>query len=200
MIRSLTYCLLLLSLAAVANAQRSETPRRTLTPSLLDDLPEVVPPAESPADQAGRTDQPTGSASPLTLLSRQMQRAGQQLRQPNSTPDAKRLQVDIIAQLDRLLANAKQQSSAEGQQATGGQSQPSSGSGGTVGSRAGLGSEGGKHSAAVPFSRESVQRLWGQLPDQVQQQIQTPVHEDFLPAYRELIEKFYKRLATHEDR
>jgi hypothetical protein len=42
--------------------------------------------------------------------------------------------------------------------------------------------------------------VWGQLPPQLQKQIQSPTHEQFLPKYETLIIEYYKRLAEGERR
>jgi hypothetical protein len=42
--------------------------------------------------------------------------------------------------------------------------------------------------------------IWGQLPKQLQQQIQSPVSEQFLPEYERLIIEYYKRLAELDQR
>jgi hypothetical protein len=43
-----------------------------------------------------------------------------------------------------------------------------------------------------------VKRVWGQLPDRLRDQVQQAPPEEFLPAYRELIEAYYRRLAEEQ--
>jgi len=49
-------------------------------------------------------------------------------------------------------------------------------------------------------ARRLFQQIWGQLPDQVRQQIETPLHETFLPQYDDVIQDYFRRLANEKPR
>jgi hypothetical protein len=42
--------------------------------------------------------------------------------------------------------------------------------------------------------------VWGTLPEQLRQQIQSPLQEEFLPRYERVIKQYYKRLAEEQRR
>ena len=46
--------------------------------------------------------------------------------------------------------------------------------------------------------RAEMKRLWGELPEQVRQQMQELPAEDFPPKYESLIEEYFRRLAEEK--
>jgi hypothetical protein len=104
------------------------------------------------------------------------------------------MQQSIIEGLSKMID--EQLKSASQQSATGGQVQrpgPATGDRprATNGTGTALSSEGGTDNMDLVF-----QRIWGHLPDQVRQQIETPLHEKFLPPYDDVIQNYFKRLAN----
>ena len=111
--------------------------------------------------------------------------------------------MEIIQQLDQLIANLDQQPSSKDGSTSLDNSNSRSSAGVGRGTDPGLPTPSAGRSpetASGPFLRESARRYWGHLPDQVQEQIQTPLHENFLPSYRGLIADYYKRLSQQEGR
>jgi hypothetical protein len=50
--------------------------------------------------------------------------------------------------------------------------------------------------AEDPFSTDSLRRVWGHLPEVFQQELQSPLREDFLPSYRRVIEDYFRSLSS----
>ena len=48
-------------------------------------------------------------------------------------------------------------------------------------------------------TRELLIQVWGQLPAHLQEQIQSPTQEQFLPQYERLIIEYYRRLAEIDE-
>lgn len=158
-------------------------------------------PAEGSPQAAGED---VGTASGVAVLRRIEQRMEQvqsRMRQFDTSALTQEAQALIVADLTALIEQAERQAPRPqpkpaqkkasepnaGKQAVG---QPRSGTGGdSPDSRKALGAEA---RAAM------LKRAWGHLPLRMRDQIETPLNEQFLPKYEQLIEDFYRRLSEDE--
>jgi hypothetical protein len=161
------------------------------SPSLLD-------PAESPPESRGPTTAPAGedlgsAGSDRELLSRiarDMRSSEQLLRQLERGAATREVQQRIVEELGRLVDQFKQQKGhgaaqqAAAKKASASSAAATQGPPGTAAKPGGLKSD-GKEREGSPPPRNLVEEVWGQLPPRLQQQIQSPVHEQFLPQYNQ---------------
>ena len=116
--------------------------------------------------------------------------------------ETQQLQQNIVAELDKLIDQSKQsgsggaaksqaQRSATKKQQAAAAPKPKPG----ASARAGEGQNRQESQEDARRPQDVLAEVWGQLPEQLQKQIQSPVREQFLPQYEQLIIEYYKRLA-----
>lgn len=151
--------------------------------------------------------------NPLVDIARKMRDVEQRIGKHDSGPDTQKNQQQIIAQLDRLIEQAKKSCCGGGKpgekQCEGGTSKRKK----VVQSKKpGKGSSPSESSSSAavkepaPPSRTDMEhmqvllkRLWGELPERDREQmLQYPV-EQFLPEYELMIEEYYKRLSEAKE-
>ena len=174
--------------------QDNQSTQSTEILQLLDDTPTELgtpDPSRAGEDIAGR------AGSPLLEVAQQMNQAQQLLNRQQTAQPTQRLQQDILRQLDALIATAEQQAQKSGEpragQDHGSTNRETSGAGTSP-----TGTTGGSSTATATQSQpddEWITRIWGHLPDQMRQRIRSPLHEEFLPSYEQLIQEYYRRLA-----
>jgi hypothetical protein len=208
---------------------------------LLDDLlPSIVPPppaddvnkqgpagqksgnpAKSRFDDLGQDiGQPSGPLS-LVRVRQSMQQATGYLTesasggQPPAVEKAGAAQDQVVAQLDKLIAELSKQCQCQGGQSQNGnrpkpeqrsQSKP----GNKPGSAAGRGRAAARDStdrldraSDQPIEKgeinELVKDLWGHLPERSREQMLQSFSDEFLPKYELEIEQYYRRLSEGKD-
>jgi hypothetical protein len=176
---------------------------------LQDLLPAPQTPAIPPTDVPGRSSPPpsrppagedlgVAGQDPLSGIGRRMLEVASRLGRRQIDAETQLLQTEILAALRRLGDQAgSASSSAPGHQGGGiaqqqAQPQPSA-----------RNADGQPQSAAEPvtddpeeiMARNWIRGAWGELPQRWRNEIQSPLREEFLPAYRGLIIEYYKQLA-----
>lgn len=211
---------------------RPTTPPSAITEDLLGDLPSVPPQTQTPpkvkntepaAPQSRQTPPgpaTTGEETRPQLIAGLLQKATEQLRSAQLTPELTRVQQQILYQMDEWLAEEGNGSSGsksasgnssetpeEGNTPGGETKNPDSGkpkpspskegndpTAGTASSATTTGNN--KVAAPSPFSPQAVaESFWGNLPPQERQRLQSKMPTTFLPQYRRQIEDYYRRLA-----
>lgn len=136
----------------------------------------------------------------MELIRAKMDEVAKRLDRADTSTTVQDVQLDVLAELDRLIAadsansstNAAQKQQSEGQgedeNATG-QQTADDGGGQT-------GGEGSVSNDSEPSRRDLIDRAWGHLPDRIRERMQSALGEEFLPKYEKLIEAYYKRLAN----
>lgn len=148
---------------------------------------------------------------PLTRIGRNMRKAESLIGNRDTSPRTQEVQKRILADLDQLLQQTKQQ-------CQGGQPKPPSDAAKTA-SNTPANSQPAEGDPSGKPARDSTDRLakagktevddeqdldelvkqvWGHLPEKVRSQMQNVSAEDFLPKYQKLIEEYYKRLAEEQ--
>jgi hypothetical protein len=194
---------LLIGMMAPAQCGRAEPSEATAQGAAkAESVPANPEPPPHPAgEDAG---QPSSDRDLLLSILREMRSAEQLIRQRIVTSETQRRQQEALAGLTRLIdqyaqaeRTSPQQSAPQTTQAAA--KKPTSGEPGDSGAASAPTSQSppGTSSGAV---KDLVSEVWGQLPAELQQQIQSPVHEQFLPEYEQLIVEYYKRLAEDQRR
>lgn len=148
------------------------------------------------------------SSDPLASIARQMRTVEQLIAQRNTSENTQRIQQRIIEDMEALIDELKKKCSG-GQCNNNGPKQPGKPS---DGNKAGSGENQGsnrpaedstdrvgaatKDGAELERLERMLKSVWGHLPPKVREQMQNGNLEQFLPKYQELIEDYYKRLAT----
>ena len=153
---------------------------------------------------------------PLLEIARQMRRIEELIGRSDSGLTTQDLQEQVVADLDRLLEQARRRAkqskpgAGQSQQASIrrpiGQPQskpgdgPRPGDGPSTASSQRPAGNGPARRPDMTRMRKVMEELWGQLPPrQRQQMLQLPV-EEFLPKYELLIEEYFRRLAEEKER
>ena len=166
---------------------------------LLDELlrAEETPPRK-PRPAAGEDLGADPPRHPILRVGEQMARVEELLRRQQTSAPTQRLQVRIVRGLDALIASAEQQAGpGSSRQPQDRRSEQNRAAGKGAANSAGMANAASPDAAAAgPVSPDGVwmNRIWGHLPDRLRSEIQTPVHETFLPAYERIITEYYKRL------
>jgi hypothetical protein len=137
----------------------------------------------------------------LQTLAQLMERSQQALAARRVGGDTRKVQQEIVQQLERLLAE---------QNVSGKSSRPAGGDGAaaapprrtTAAGVAETATPAGQQPAGPrsPADRATlVEQAWGHLPPQVRAALQQAGQEQFLPRYELLIEDYYRRLVAAED-
>jgi hypothetical protein len=184
-------------------------PRDQNDPAITEPVPTKRPSSADKGEDVGQAN------SPLHRVRDGMCRAQELLAEHDTTEPAVPVQVQVIADLDALIAQLKKQSqssqkSGSNKQAGSRRSQeraPRPGRpAGTKKSSAGKGEaaaqdstargDGGQaESADTPDWQQLLKDLWGHLPERVREQLIQAPTDEFLPKYKLEIEKYFRRLA-----
>ena len=192
----LSFWILLGSLSARARppaAAPQESPLPDLTRELLDNLslPPVGQRDKVPDGDRTSADQ----RSILVNVAHDMADVAERLRAKRVAADTQAMQAGIVEQLERLIAQHRTQKTASSSAGGEGRGrQPAYASSRRPGNAASSPSD-TEDTDGNPFANDSLGSIWGHLPEQMQPQIRSPVHEEFLPSYRQLITEYYKRLT-----
>ena len=184
--------------------------------------PPAVVPSDSPRPAVGPDEgediQLGGPEEQLRRIAGQMQVVRRKLDARDTSSATIEIQDAVVRQLDELLSNFQRGGAAAGQKPS--DKPPSAGSGDAA---AGDTSAGGRRpgdnetsargkpgdskdsdkpagegpaSAATGATRQQLfKQVWGQLPPQLREQMQSAMPEKFLPEYEKRIEEYYRRLA-----
>ena len=160
---------------------------------------------QPPAEQSPTAIAPSGRAAPRsqmdawTMVGRQMRQVQSRLQQADDGAETLRIQQQIVERLEQLLQQAPRPA---GQSAVSGGGAPRQGPSETT-TRPATGDQTGPsdptttpRSAANETPRQLLQRVWGHLPDKLQQQLQAVGQEQFLPQYAPQIEAYYRSLSA----
>ena len=137
--------------------------------------------------------------SPIAEVVQQMQSVGQRLHRCDTSAETLKLQGDIVRKLSDVIDLLEQQTDGANQSASasampGGQAATNPGN--TVQAHAAPNSSSATSEAQDAVN--SIEKVWGLLPERLREQIQSPVHEEFLPRYERVIREYYKRMAAEQ--
>lgn len=186
------------------------------TTARADEKENVVPDADQPLlDQLidGEDVDLSGRSDPILDIGHRMKTVERMISQRNTSAGTQQMQREIVADIDRLIEQLRQQR----RQASQSQSsrRKSSGSPPMPGGR----QEPGDRESDKPAD-ESQQRMgknedesyqlgamedllkdvWGHLPERIRRQMLAGSGEEVLPKYQKLIEEYYKRLAEDAEK
>lgn len=197
------------------------TPDRNIVPS-DETLRRLM---EESAGSSGRGQTPPGEdvgdrQNPLSKIAQRMDDAGLMVGDGRIETIALPIQKQVVADLDRLIAEMEKQSSSSSsssqqqkqqKQSQRSDSKPAGGqpSGGkpqaSASQQAAMqapgrpqGGEAEPPPTSGPIGADALKAAWGHLPQRVREQMLQSSADEFLPEYREAIEAYYRRLA--EDR
>lgn len=180
--------------------------------SLDDELLEGLAPAEPPLQDAG--EDLGASEDPLVRMAGQMRNVETSLRAAQLGPPTQRLQQEIIADLDKLIAQQQKQCQGGAPKPGAPQSpkpgQPSPGApkpapnAQQAGEQAASDSqdetrdgEGGQPELVPP--EDLLKHVWGHLPQRLRERMLQNPNEKFLPKYEREIEAYFRQLIDLED-
>ncbi len=165
------------------------------------------PPSLDPLEQLGHgEDIGQEESNPLRLIGRQMRTSAQLIRRRDHAR-SHGVQGDIIADLERLIDQLRDQQndSAGGLAESLAAEDAEDGAAAGVGDAQGVehpGEENGVEGDETETHRiqrarilETLDQIWGHLPERVRDQMHSGLGEEFLPQYELLIEAYYQRLA-----
>lgn len=147
---------------------------------------------------------------PRLRIARRMHAAGQRLGRDDSGSGTQQIQGEIVADLDKLIAQAKKScQSGECQnpstqasvrtavnQPKAGETKPGSKTGRTAGQAPSQRTSSSPSRHVDPEQiNELIKKSWGLLPQRLREQVQQPLGEEFLPKYETLIEDYFRRLS-----
>ncbi len=147
---------------------------------------------------------------PVLDIARNMHRAQQRMAQFDSGVQTQQFQLQALSDLERLIAQAAQQSgrsaakpAAQPSADQAAQPRPAEGRA-QPGAKPATGSAQAKKAATEPGPatvQQLLQQSWGELPPrQREQMLQQWGAERFVPKYRALLEAYYQRLAQEKPR
>lgn len=183
-------------------------------------VPKVAQPASTPPALEKQLQRELGEAAvaeeenPFLLILQQMRESEILLGQGETGPRTQRIQEQILAELDALIARARQTTLAKAKvspKVSSGSVSPGSAQGPTTPSNPKEGSPGQpkestakstpgatpgeEKTADIQHLRTLLEEVWGLLPQRRRQQmLEVPV-EEFLPQYKPLIIEYFKRVA-----
>jgi hypothetical protein len=138
-------------------------------------------------------------AESLDHISRQMNDVERRLDLGRAGPKVRQVEDDVIAALDKLIEDLEKQQQQ--------QQSSSSGGGGSQGSSTPNGSPaddsrllGGTGPGEVDNKKIGSRAGWGDLPPRERQEALQQVGKDFPSHYREVIEQYFRRLASDQNR
>ena len=208
-------------LGAEDKAKLDDELMESLDSELLEGL-ETVPANEPAAEEAGDdASAPATSGSDedaFTRISKRMREAERLIPQARAKTAAKKLQQEIVSDLDQLITELEKQcQKCQGEASSGGkhsqqkaqrQSQKQPGQ-----QKPGDGEHDSKNPASdatEKLGKDEVRKadmeqmkgllkdLWGQLPAKAREQMLQSSPEQFLPKYELLIEDYYRKLAEKQ--
>ena len=155
--------------------------------------------------------QPSGPLS-LARVRQEMQRAETLLADPRGVSDARLVQKQVVAQLDKLIeelskqCQACQQGGQSPQPNAGQRSQPKPGKPTSAMARGNTAARDSTdrldQASAQPVDKgdmdELVKNLWGHLPERSREQMMQSFSDEFLPKYELEIEEYYRRLSEEK--
>jgi hypothetical protein len=156
--------------------------------------------------------QPSGPTK-LARAGQGMVAAESLLRDPATVAQAGKTQVEVVTQLDELIAELSKQCNCKGGKPGDkppSPSQRSQAKPGKSGSKPGRGNAPARDSntqltdkASRPIDKaeldELVKHLWGHLPERQREQMMQSYSDEFLPKYELEIEQYYQRLSEEDD-
>jgi hypothetical protein len=148
-------------------------------------------------------------SNPLVAISQRMRIAKELIGQQVTSEQTQRLQSRIVEDLDKLIEQLQKQcqssqgNTSSGAPKPGGKAgKPTRGGSGEVQGTPTAAKESAERVGKKPAGQAELERvqamlkqIWGHLPPQLQQQIQSTTIEEFLPKYEGLIEDYFRRLA-----
>jgi len=158
----------------------------------------------------------TGAANPLVGIERRMRRVEQLLKQREFSDPTRQAQKQIVTDLDALIEQLKCQQCQGSSSKSGSKQASSKRSGSKSGAASGdpraISQEGAaRESSSRQQSTQTTQvernrvdldrfekELWGDLPDRARQQMLNTSADQFLPEYRDAIEKYFRRLVEED--
>ncbi len=179
--------------------------------------PSDTDPSGTDDDEAGEDLGAVGDEDPLSRIGRRMRRVEQRLADATVDVGTRRLQEQIVADIDELLRQARRRASQSSSpsnnnqpQETGDRTNPqqpeqsqgqADGSGGQPAQQAGeqsterveQGTPGEVDAADV---HDLVGQVWGHLPQREREQMIQNAVDVFLPKYARLIEEYFRKLAA----
>jgi len=178
--------------------------------SLDAELLEGLTPAE-PLRQEAAGEDLGAPESPLARLAGKMREVGGWLGQVKLGPPTQRAQQEIIADLDRLIAQQQKQ-------CQGGGKKPGSKPGSKPGNKPGTSTRPGEagttaaadstdemrpgenEKATLANPQDLLRKVWGHLPERLRDQMMQNPNERFLPQYEPEIEAYYERLIELDEK
>lgn len=211
------------TLQADDKSKLDEELMESLDSELLEGL-ETIPPEDSAGPTTERGDKPapdiaTSDEDAFTRISKRMHEAERMIPRAESSRNTKKLQKEIVSDLDKLIAELEQQC----KKCQGGASSSSKPSGQQTAKRESVKQPSqkpsdGEHDSKTPakdstekLGKDEVRKadmeemkgllkdLWGQLPAKAREQMLQSSPEEFLPKYELLIEEYYRRLAEKQE-
>jgi len=155
-------------------------------------------------------------ANPVLDIARRMRDVKGRIDGNDSGPATQAAQKRIVADLDKLIQQARKKSQAAGKPGSSdrqkitsrapiGQPRPKPGGGGTKPSERPAAESNRRPGSGDPTRRpdmaemqELMKQLWGELPPHAKEQMLQSPPEEFLPRYELLIEKYFRRLSEEE--
>jgi len=177
--------------------------------------PSQKPPAEDRLKDFDGEDigQPGEEQNPLLPIERSMRAAEDRVARDQADAETQRLQQEVVARLDKLIAAAQKRCSGNprpGKSSNAGRPKTSNG----VPNKAGEPGQGpldgpaaesterlaNRTGNAVPSAtaKELQAASWGQLPARLRQQILEGAGDEFLPKYEAQLRKYYQRLVEQD--
>jgi len=161
-----------------------------------------------------------GEQNPLARLNKEMREVEALMARRRSGDDTRRLQAQIISELEQLIRQAQQpsnsgSSSSAGKSGKGAQQTASRRKVPQPGKRPGEGATAGDAAARQSSKRtrdETAQKpdmanmrdllkgVWGQLPERQREQMLQSYEEQFLPKYEQMIADYFRSIAEERDR
>ncbi len=190
--------LAMLLVTVPSHAEEQPVAEPSIDQRLLDGLDSPNP--LRPNSAATESGEDIGTASPnssLSSLAKLMKSVEQRIRRRDTSKSTQRIQRDIADELAKMLAAAEQQQSSQASSTTSSETQTSDSKGEENGEQ---GDPESKSRAGTGSTSEAMNAVWGALPAQLRQQIQSPLQEDFLPRYERVIKEYYRRVAEQQRR
>ena len=155
-------------------------------------------------EDVAREDVGNEAEDPLDVIRREMLAIVDRLQSDDTSLATQLAQQRVIDRLSALLAGNQPRPSAapspsteSPDQSTETATQPGAGKAANP-RKSGRANESARTTGMALDAPRGWGRLWGNLPDRIRDQILTPDREQFLPAYEDLIKRYYERLAQEE--
>jgi hypothetical protein len=185
----------------LATAHAADEPPQPTTEGdqrLIDRLDKLQEPRRKPsADIAGEDLGAARPESTLASLARLMRGVEQRMRRDDTSVATQQLQSDIAAELAKMLETAEQQAASRSSAAPVDKSSDQTSKANPDGTE---GDPRSRNADGANDQSDLLDVVWGTLPERLRQQIQSPLQEEFLPRYEQVIKQYYKRLAEEQRR